>query len=348
MTNAKRGKIAPYQLFFIIFVSRILISLTHIQTVSVGKLSTDILISVAMAYLLTIIISIPAYLCVIKNKNPFDNKFVSCFYAVYFIYSAAVNISRFSYFAVSELNPDTSILFFVVIIIFAAAYCAVMGIEALGRFGVFCGAILITALAGVFVFNIKNFEVINFYPVIANSKANILKNAVYFASNSIEPALILSLGKRVNGNLAKPIFYSYSASFSLILLTLLFCNAVMGASASLQAYPIFTLFQMASVGSMSRFDMFHTGFWVLGLLLKTSVLIYSSTLCLKKLNHTKKTVFFSAGTFVFSVLITKVVGTAMIQTTKEFNMILYAVFILLLPVLGLIFKKKGDITIETV
>lgn len=348
MTNAKRGKIAPYQLFFIIFVSRILISLTHIQTVSVGKLSTDILISVAMAYLLTMIVSIPAYLCVVKNKNPFDNKFISCFYAIYFIYSAAVNISRFSYFAVSELNPDTSIVFFVIIIVIAAAYCAVMGIEALGRFGVFCGAVLITALAGVFIFNIKNIEMINFYPVISNSRSDILKNAVYFASNSIEPALILALGKRVNGNLAKPIFYSYTASFSLILLMLLFCNAVMGASASLQAYPIFTLFQMASVGTMSRFDMFHTGFWILGLLLKSSVMIYASTLCLKKMNHTKKTVLFSLATFFISILITKVIGTTIIQTTKEFNIILYAVFILLLPILSLMFKKKGDITIEKI
>jgi hypothetical protein len=86
INKAKRGKISPVQLFFILLVSRLVVTLTYIQMVSVGKLSSDLMISIALAYCFTMVSSLPAYICIVKNKNPFDVKWIAIFYAVYFIF----------------------------------------------------------------------------------------------------------------------------------------------------------------------------------------------------------------------------------------------------------------------
>lgn len=49
MNNAKRGKISPFQFFAILTVSRIVVSLTYIQSVTVGIMSFDIALGLIFA-----------------------------------------------------------------------------------------------------------------------------------------------------------------------------------------------------------------------------------------------------------------------------------------------------------
>lgn len=345
--NAKRGKISPVQLFFILLVSRLVVTLTYIQTVSLGKLSSDLLISIAFACLFTLLMSMPAYICVIKNKNPFHVKWVAVFYAVYFIYSAAVNISRFSYFASSRLNPDTSMVFFIIIITAAVCYAAAMGIESLGRFGVFCGAVLIIAVLVVAVFNIDNVTMINYYPLFLNTRSEIFEDSAVITANTIEPALFLALSGRVNGKKAKPLFLGITASFVTIFLLIFLCMGVMGSAASLQSYPIFTLFQMASIGSFSRLDMFHTAFWIFGLFLKCSVLVYASSAAIKKFTHKTKCIAVALIVGAAAIIITEIIGTRIVTFTKIVSISTFVLFSIIIPVISLFaVKSKGENLIE--
>lgn len=347
INKAKRGKISPVQLFFILLVSRLVVTLTYVQTVSVGRFSSDLLLSIAFAFLFTMLLSMPVYLCIIKNKNPLSVKWIAVLYALYFVYSAAVNISRFSYFASSRLNPESSMVFFIIIIAAAACYAAAMGIESLGRFGVFCGAVLVIAVLVVAVFNIHNIDVINFYPVFGNSRSEIFENSAVFTANSIEPALLLMLSGRVNGKKAKPLFFGIAAAFATIFLLIFLCIGVMGSAASLQAYPIFTLFQMASIGSFSRLDMFHTAFWVFALFLKCSVLIYAASSAVTKFTHRTKCIAVALITGAAAVIMTEVIGTGMAAFTKILSIATFILFVVAVPFIYLfIGKKKEEILIE--
>jgi hypothetical protein len=162
---------------------------------------------------------------------------------LFILYSAAVSISRFSYFASSRLNPESSMVFFIIIISLAVCYACAMGIEALGRFGVFCGIVLIVAVLVVAIFNITNIDLINYYPIFENSRSEIFENSAVFTSNSIEPALLLGLSNRVNGKKAKPIFIGITTAFSTIFLLVFLCMGVMGSAASLQACINWTFFK---------------------------------------------------------------------------------------------------------
>lgn len=342
INNAKRGKISPIQLFFIFLVSRLVITLTYIQAVSLGNMSSDLLLSIVLAFLFTMLLSIPVYLCIIKNKNPFEVKWIAVLYAIYFMYSAVVNISRFSYFAASRLNPDSSMIFFIIIISAAVCYAAVMGIESLGRFGVFCGVVLVIAVFIVAVFNIDNIDMINFYPFFGNSRTEIFENSAVITSNSIEPALLLSLSRRVNGKQSKPLFFGIIAAFATIFLLIFLCLGVLGSAVSLQSYPIFTLFQMASIGSFSRLDMFHTAFWIFGLFLKCSVLVYASSIAITKFTHIKKCLVIAFIIGIGSIAITNGLGEQASDYAKIISVSVFSVFSVIIPVIYLIAGKKKE------
>lgn len=334
---SKRGEISAYQLFFVLFVSRIVVTLTYVQTVSVGKLGTDFLFSIALSYIMTVLLSLPALFCVKKKLNVV----LQASYAVYFIWLSAVNINRFSYFASSRINPDSSMIFFIIAIVLAGCYCAVLGIEGISRFGAFCGVLLLITVSFVLAFNIDNLHSVNYYPVNPNSRLDMLKNAFVMTSNTAEPVVLLVLANRVNGSKIKPYLAGMTASYISIFVLIAFVIGVMGSSSNLQSYPIFTLFQMASVGSFSRLDMLHTAFWVLSLLLKSSVFIYSSSVSIKAFKHSTKCIVSSAVLLAVSLFITFVLGTAMVEITKYASVISFVIFVVALPLITLILRRKN-------
>lgn len=337
ITKAKRGQISPYQLFFVLFVSRIVVSLTYVQTVSVGELGTDFLFSIALSYILTMLLSVPIILCCKSNlKAVFQ-----FLYSIYFIWLSAVNINRFSYFASSRINPDSSMIFFIIAIVIASCYCAVMGIEGISRFGSFCGILLLITVFFVLIFNLQNLSMINYYPVNSNSRLDVFKNAFVMTSNSAEASILLILSNKVNGEKIKAYMAGMTASYITIFALIAFVIGIMGNAATLQSYPIFTLFQMASAGSFSRLDMLHTAFWVLALLLKSAVFIYASSVVIKNYKHSAKCIAVSFALLGVSLFITLVLGTAMVEITKIASVVTFVIFVVVLPLITLIVRRKN-------
>lgn len=342
-TKAKRSKIAPYQLFFIIFVSRIVVTLTYIQTVSVGKLGTDFLFSVGVSYLVVMLASLPIVICVKRGINPFKNTIISMLYSLYFIWISGVNISRFSYFASSRLNTDSTMIFFAVIIALAVCYCAYLGIEGISRFGAFCGLILIFTVLVVAIFNVHNLKMLNYYPIYTNSTLDVIQNGFVMASNSAEPVVLFALSSKVNGNKIKPYFIGVSLAYLVVFILIFYVIGVMGAGASLQSYPVFTLFQLASFGSMSRLDMLHISFWVLALLLKCSVLCYCATISVKRLNHGIKSIIVSALTGVVGILVTELLSMNSSGITKYISLGIFALFTVIIPLLNILLSRGKSV-----
>ena len=332
MNNAKRGKISPFQFFAILTVSRIVVSLTYIQSVTVGIMSFDIALGLIFAAFFTMILSIPAYYCVVKNKNPLDNRWVALLYLLYFSYFCGVNVSRFAYFAISRLDTKISMPILCVAIVVLGVYCACLKIEGIARFGSLCAVTLFIAIVGA--------ALLNFNPLIRNSRFAILNNTLLFTSNSVEPAIIIALGSKVNGNILKPICAAVFTSFSAIVVLVLLAVGIMGHGALLQSFPFFTVFQLAELGSMARLDMLHTCFWALALLVKTAVLIYCGSCCLKGAKRNNACIVSGIIAAAVAVFVTAVVGMAMVEITKIVSRVCFAVFAVLIPLATLMIKRR--------
>ncbi|MGN0522049.1 MAG: GerAB/ArcD/ProY family transporter [Eubacterium sp.] len=344
--KAQKNKIAPISVFFLLYVSRIIVTLTYVQAVTTSVLKSDILISTAIAMGITILICLPVLYCYKTHKNPIDTGWVGAFYALYLIFVAGVNISRFSYFASTTLNPDSNSALFVLIIGACAVYASLLGIEGISRFSSFCFALLIVAITSVFICNARNYDEVSLYPIISNKTDTIFYNALILASNSAEIVLFLPLSKRVNGYAVKPFIWSITASFLTIFLIMLFIFGVMGDSASLHSFPLYTLFQLAKIGSFERIDALHISFWIFGIFLKSAVLIYCASVCIKRLEQKTKCIVCGIGAVITALLITNVFN---VNTLKPYmQAIPFAVFAVIIPVLTLIFKKRnrGDELIE--
>ncbi|MDE6384759.1 MAG: hypothetical protein K2L36_01265, partial [Eubacterium sp.] len=115
----KRGKISPYSLFAMFFVCRVLVVFTVCNVTSLGNYSSDMLISLGLGLILTLLISIPAVYASNQKRDLLQPKWISILYGIYFLYLGAVTIGRFSFFASMELNENTQSLFLASFIILA-------------------------------------------------------------------------------------------------------------------------------------------------------------------------------------------------------------------------------------
>lgn len=343
INNAKRGKISPNQLFFIFFVSRLVVSLTYIQAVTVGKFDSDVPIAFALSLLLTFVLSIPAVLCVKRKKLPLSNPVIGVLYLAFFLFFSSLTVSRFSYFATTKMNPESPMIIFAVLAFIAVCYGVYLGLEPLGRFASFCGALLVATIVFVLLFNIKNFSSVNFYPMFQNGFEHIAMNTVLFTCNSIEPVLLLSLSDKTNGDSVKPYFFGISCAYLGVFLLLVFCCGVLGDSADLQSFPIFTLFQTASINDMSRLDIFHTSFWIFAVFLKTAVLLYCASTLFQKGSHKSKVLILSAVAFLCTAFMNEILGTKMAEISKIVTVVMFVLFSFVFPCFALIFGRSDDV-----
>lgn len=340
LTNSQRNKIAPISIFFMLYISRLVISMTNIQSVTSGEMRTDMLISIIIAMGLNLTLSLPAIYCSKKNKSPFDVKGLNVFYAVYFSFLAGVNISRFSYFASSVLNPEAPAWIFTVIIFICICYTSRLGIEGIARFSAFAFILIVlTVIAGV-GFNIGNFEEINLYPVIYNDTSSILKNVLYITSSSSEMLVFLCLYKRVNGSAVKPYVFSVIAAFLTTFILLLFVIGVMGDGAAMEAFPIYTLFQTAKAGPFQRFDAFHISLWIFGIFLKGILLVYCSSISVKSFKNSTKCIASSVLALCFALAFTEL---RKVDTMSPMSYVIpYLIACVVIPLLTLMFKKRNS------
>lgn len=349
LTQAQKNKIAPISVFFLLYISRIVVSLTSSQLVTAGKIRTQILISIFISAFVTMIIAIPAALCSVKHKNPFDIKWLSAFYSVYFVFLAAVNISRFSYFASTTLNPNSQAWIFSVIVTVCALYAACLGIESLARFSAFGFFLLVIAIAAAIICNAGNFDRLNYYPLLSGDTENIFQNVIYMTSSSSESVIFLCLSKRVNGSGVKPLFISIAAVFLTIFALFASVIGVLGDAASVNSFPLYTLFQLAKIGLLERMDVFYISFWIFGIFIKSVLLIYcagSSLTVVKKITPPVRYSFCAAAALCLSVYFTEFLPVSNVRASVY--ILPYAVFCVAVPVLTLIFKKRnyGDELVE--
>lgn len=346
MTQAKRDKIAPISIFFLLYISRIVVSMTSVQSASVGLMTTDILISILLSLGITLLLSLPAIYCYTKHKSPFDIKWVGFFYSLYFIFVAGVNISKFSYFASTTLNPNSQALIYSVIVAACAFYGAYLGIEGLSRFSAFGFALLVASILVALFLNAKNYQEINLYPVITNTNNEILKNTLTITGDSTEIALFLCLSKKVNGRTIKPYIWSVIASFFTIFVLILFVNAVMGDAALLQDFPIYTLFQLAKIGLFERIDVLYISFWIFGIFIKSVLLIYCSGIAFSPMKKSTKSIISSVLALAVAVFFTEFLQVNTVS--QVINFVPFVVFCVIIPILTLIFKKRnyGDELVE--
>ncbi len=342
----KRGKISQFSLFAMLFVSHVLVVFTLCNVTSLGKYSSDLLISTAIGLVIAVIFSVPIVYAVNKQRDLLQPKWLSILYGIYFLYLGAVTIGRFSFFASMELNESTQSLFLASIIIVACVYAAWLGIEPISRFGSFTLAITVLGIISVAGFGLDEFSMLNLFPFTQNSTQNILINSLSFACETSEIVFLTVLAPKVNGKIIKPFYWAIGLSF-LVCAALFFVSlGILGNMASAVSFPFYDLSQISKFSEFSRLDSIYTAFWIFVVFLKGTLFIYCSSECFKIKSRGKGTVLSGAVLFGAVWIIGELDFFVKVQNIAV--IVPFLIFTVIIPIACLVFRKKskGEILLE--
>lgn len=349
--NSKR-KISVLQLYGILYVSRILITLTFMPSLNNESVGTDLLLQVLLFSFILPLCVLPFYF-LYRSKpewnildhafsiSPVIERILAVGYAGYFLYGTVIAVSRFDLFATSRLFPDSDFTIFLLLIIFVCCIAAAYGLEALGRATV----VGLFAVISVFLFVtgtvVSKFDFLNFTPPLYNGIRPVVRGTLASVSQTIELAVLAVLAPRVTGNL-KTGFFKWLAVLTVTLLVLLGASvAVLGYYADSQLFPIHALSVLSQFSVLQRMDSLFTGVWMLCLFIKASVFIMISSECLQRAFHRKKI----TSSIVFSGLVISAVCIFVSRNIERFRLLVrdsisfvfFTFFVLLVPLSFLAF-----------
>lgn len=252
--EAKRGQISDSQLFFVLFTVRLYSLLLDVSSLN------DFVFSFLLSFAL----------CIAVQYVSKINKPAMLFLGIISILLTLQTVLSYVLFIKKAVHPEFSQPLLIVLIISSVIYAASLKFEALSRFSLFSGALLITALLFAVFTNVKVFSINN---VNAISFENGFTLYNYVKCLDI-PVIFTVLYSRINGDRRKALFESIGFSYAVSFVLLVFFFGVMGTAARVYEYPTFRLFQLSKIGSLSRLDIVFTGSVLLALFLKCSVLLY--------------------------------------------------------------------------
>lgn len=280
-----KGKISAFQFYVMLFLSRVLTTVTYISSYTKNVRLSDMLIQPIFRIVFGIIIMIPIYLLhkkyddknlidVAREHSPKLSKAISVLYLIAFFYFTVVTIARLDVFTGTVVFPETNVNFMLVFVIIFCCYGAYLGFEALGRTSVLTAVLVIPAIVFILCALVNKVDLLNLSPIFYNGVLPVVETAVDSVGQTIEYAMIAIALPKVNGKVTKGFFAWLFSQTLLMAVMFFFAGSVMGNFAATQLFPFHTLASLAEIAMFDRLDAIFTSVWIMCAFIKASLLIF--------------------------------------------------------------------------
>lgn len=280
-----KGKISAFQFYVMLFLSRVLTTVTYISSYTKNVRLSDMLIQPIFRIVFGIIIMIPIYLLhkkyddknlidVARERSPKLSKAISVLYLIAFFYFTVVTIARLDVFTGTVVFPETNVNFMLVFVIIFCCYGAYLGFEALGRTSVLTAVLVIPAIIFILCALVNKVDLLNLSPIFYNGVLPVVETAVDSVGQTIEYAMIAIALPKVNGKVTKGFFAWLFSQTLLMAVMFFFAGSVMGNFAATQLFPFHTLASLAEIAMFDRLDAIFTSVWIMCAFIKASLLIF--------------------------------------------------------------------------
>lgn len=280
-----KGKISAFQFYVMLFLSRVLTTVTYISSYTKNVRLSDMLIQPIFRIVFGIIIMIPIYLLhkkyddknlidVARERSPNLSKAISVLYLIAFFYFTVVTIARLDVFTGTVVFPETNVNFMLVFVIIFCCYGAYLGFEALGRTSVLTAVLVIPAIIFILCALVNKVDLLNLSPIFYNGVLPVVETAVDSVGQTIEYAMIAIALPKVNGKVTKGFFAWLFSQTLLMAVMFFFAGSVMGNFAATQLFPFHTLASLAEIAMFDRLDAIFTSVWIMCAFIKASLLIF--------------------------------------------------------------------------
>lgn len=289
----KRPCISSGQIFSMLFISKIVISMTYGSLLIGDSDIWDHLVSAVVSFMLTFLIIWPIYklFSMDEKMNIMDNIYdlmgkcgmiLIFIYVVYYLVICFHTVAVFNNFISNAVNPPISITFLTFVLIICACYGSYKGLEALARTSTF---ILISTIFSIVILGISLFscvEPINFTPLMYSGNESVKEGVVYMISQSpcvLALAVLLPMGK---GNKKTGIFVWNFLVYLLFAMIIILIIGSMGNFVYTQLFPVYTAAGIGKFGSFKHLDSLYLGVWISGIFLKLSLFFILASEGIKK------------------------------------------------------------------
>lgn len=356
----KKEKVSIEQIFMVMFLSRVFITLTDYPPISGDMQVTDYLFRVFFYGLFVFISAIPVYLIVKKNTSinildksvcisPMFGKAVAFIYAVTFIYTILGTMARFDLFATSVIFPKTNFTGFLIVIIVACMLAAIIGVESIARSSPFVFLVFIISFIAVIFSVYKYVDFTNFSPVFYNGAGSTLKSSFVSVPRTMELAAVLVLMSKIKGNIRKGLTFWMIGVILFQVVLIFLIIGVTGEYLKTQLFPAYTLAVVAEYGFLQRIDVLLTSTWILCVYIKISIMLYVFKDCMKILISDKYEKMYIVVLSIIVSIITLFLNPKAYSINYLLNPIipwvLYSLSVIIIPCIVLIYERVKGVKI---
>lgn len=342
------SKISVFQFYSILFLTRLLTTLTYIPEYTEDITVSDMIFQTLFRFIFGVIISIPVFLLNKKyggekqNGNGAFDKIKAVIFSIVFFYFSVATVSRLDLFAGTVVFPEADAKFLLLFVVVFCAYSAYLGLEPIARSAVMFVLPVLLSLTFIFLTLIKKIDLLNLTPLFYNGVLPVVKTSVNAVGRTVEYAVIAVSLPFVTGNSKKGFFVWMAMQTVVTAIIFFFEGAVLGAFSGMQLFPVYTLASMAQFSFFRGLGAIITGVWILCAFLKISLLIFlQSKLLSEAFGFRKITVITVIGLLLAAVclFVSGSVERFDFIDTSSFKLILILISVPILAIAELI--KRG-------
>lgn len=359
----EEGRITYKQLILLIFLSRIVTSLSFLPGLQEPPANQDLWLSDLLYFPIQLSLALPVYFLwkrfpdktIIQYSQIIAGKLgrlIGLLIIWYFLHYTALTLVQYSLFLTSAVMEETPVIFFMLTLILVCAYAIRKGLEVIGRLAELFAPIIMITLILFFALEAKDMNLKLLTPVLEKGFFPVIQGSFINASKTLEIlGLAMLLPYLNNRQKVKSVFiFSFAlASLYFVLLTLPVITMLGLEVAKSRSFPCFSVIRIINVGDfLNRIESIHMAICSLGAFIKISFQYYLTVLGLSQLLNLRdyKPLVLPIGTIIIPLGL--LIGPSLVEL-QEFSS--YKIFmgysyffILLIPSLLLltaIIRKKG-------
>lgn len=295
-----KTKISALQLYLMLFLSRVIVSITiNVQTVGGSNLIESIFSSLGLFLYLTVF-SLPLF--VLHKSHPEASLLqiaenncgrgvsvpMSAIYALYFIVMNIFSLSLFLTLLVNTTDPVASRFSIVLVVLGIALYGAIRGIETISRASVCIFTLFMLGMGMIFLAVSPNVTPHYLMPLFYDGTDQTVQGFLVFTarcSSLAEFAVLMPFLTSTDTKSGKSHrvlgFVVWNGGITVFLGVLLFfIVSCLGEYAALQVFPAYTLASIAEIAGIQRLDALFIGISMMALIVRIACGLFCIAVCM--------------------------------------------------------------------
>lgn len=351
----KIGKISSFQMFSILFLSRIISLFTFMLPSAAYIPSGDRMLTSLTVFLFEILYCIVliftlkrtdnrGIITVVKEKYAVISRILAVIYTLSFIWFAGIGTARFELFISTVMFPNSELYFMIILLLAASVYASLKGLEAIGRASVILFFLLGISVIFILLTVTGEFRGENLSPLFTEGFSPLLSFSFYASVRASELLTLHVTSPDINGNIGKTAI-KFSAVFSLVATVILIVLAgVTGEFGNDQIFPLYTLTVIAKFGIFERLDDILTGVWVLCSFIQVSFLINTGMKALSqgfgKIKKIPVCIIITTGIFIVYIFTSRTVSVFSEAVSSRAVDVVFTALMLIIPLIVSLTQKK--------